>query len=61
MVSATPRGYPQRQDWLPETMDGVDAPWLTQILRNRYPGISVDTLERLELIQGHTTKLRVSV
>lgn len=58
---AAARGYPERRERLPECLEAVDAAWLTRTLRNRYPGISVDRLDVLELIQGHTTKMRVAV
>jgi hypothetical protein len=61
MIEATPRGFPGRTERLPDSMEAVDAAWLTRMLRNRYPNISVDGLEVLELIQGHTSKLRIAV
>lgn len=61
MAGASPRGYADRSERLPDSLDAVDAAWLTRMLRNRYPAINVDRLDVLELIQGHTSKLRVAV
>jgi hypothetical protein len=55
------RGYPSRQARLPIDLAAVDAGWLQGILRNRYPAIAIATMEVVEIIQGHTTKVRVAV
>ena len=31
------------------------------MLRHRYPGVEVKSLEQLELFDGHTTKIRLKV
>jgi len=61
MTNLTPRGYAARTERLPVDLDAIDAGWLTRTLRNKYPGISVDKFEVVELVPGHTTKLRVRV
>ena len=57
----TPRGWPARQDRLPVDLAAVDAGWLQSVLRHRYPGIVIATMEVVEVIQGHTTKVRVAI
>jgi hypothetical protein len=63
MTDAMPAGrpYPQRSGQLPRQLDEITAPWLTQLLQPRYPGIEVLALETLEVRNGHTTKLRASL
>jgi hypothetical protein len=39
----------------------VTADWFGEVLSNRYPGIRVESMETIELINTHTTKLRVAV
>ncbi|WP_336971159.1 oxidoreductase family protein [Sphingobium aromaticiconvertens] len=56
-----PRPYPQRAELLPWTWQEVTAPWLTRTLQNKYPGIIAESLEVVQLIDSHTTKLRVRV
>lgn len=53
------RPYPQRDGRLPRHLSEVTAPWLTQLLQPRYPGIEVLALTAVEVHNGHTTKLRV--
>ncbi|MDE1164372.1 MAG: phosphotransferase [Pseudomonas sp.] len=52
------RPYPQRSGRLPRQLGEVTAPWLTQLLQPRYPGVQVRALETVEVRNGHTTKLR---
>lgn len=60
-AASTPRGYPARQQRLPTDFAAVDAAWLEGVLRQRYPEIEVTALEVVEVIPGHTTKVRVVV
>jgi hypothetical protein len=60
-TSTKARGYPARQSRLPVYLAAVDAGWLQDVLRNRYPEINISDLEVVEIIAGHTTKVRVSV
>lgn len=55
------RGYPDRDERLPTDLAAVDAAWLQRVLRNRYPGIVITAMAVVEIIQGHTTKLRIAV
>ncbi|OYX64487.1 MAG: hypothetical protein B7Y89_02445 [Novosphingobium sp. 32-60-15] len=57
----TERGFPARAQRLPTDLAAVDAGWLQGVLRNRYPGITITAMEVVEIIQGHTTKVRVAV
>ena len=57
----TPRGYPVRAERLPTDLAAVDVAWLQGVLRNRYPHIVLTGLDIVEVIQGHTTKLRVAI
>ncbi len=66
MASATvvettiiPRPYPQRFEPLPWRHEDITAEWLGRTLANKYPGIAIDTLDVVQLINSHTTKLRV--
>jgi len=44
---------------LPLRVDEIDADWLTQALRERYPGVAVLSAERGETLQGTATKIRL--
>jgi hypothetical protein len=55
------RPYPQRVEKLPERVDQVDAAWLTRLLQNRYPGLVIENMEVLKLINTHTTKMRLAL
>jgi hypothetical protein len=55
------RGYSSRKERLPQLLHEIDASWLTQTLRNKYPAISVDSMSVVQHIPGHTSKLRVSI
>ncbi len=57
----TDRPYPAREGRLPRHLDQVNAPWLTSLLRNRYPGIKVRAMEVVEIKNSHTTKLRLAL
>lgn len=46
---------------LPRHLDGVTAEWLGTLLAHRYPGIRLETMPQLQLVNSHTTKLRVEV
>jgi hypothetical protein len=60
-TSLVPPPYPQRTEALPWAWQEVTALWLTRTLQNRYPGIVANSLEVIQLIDSHTTKLRVRV
>ncbi|WP_231466651.1 ecdysteroid 22-kinase family protein [Novosphingobium sp. CECT 9465] len=57
----TARGHPSREQRLPTDLAAVDAAWLQGVLRHCYPGIAITAMEVVEIIQGHTTKVRVAV
>lgn len=61
MVETSARGYPERIERLPVDLADIDAAWLQRTLAYRYPGIRVDTLRVVEVIAGHTTKVRIEV
>jgi hypothetical protein len=60
-VSAADRPYPARQGKLPRHLDAVTPQWLTGVLQNRYPGVVVRDMQRVDLRNGHTTKLRLQL
>jgi aminoglycoside phosphotransferase (APT) family kinase protein len=60
-ATSTARGYPARQQRLPTDLAAVNAGWLQDVLRNRYPGIEIAAMDVVEIIPGHTTKVRVAV
>ena len=53
------RPYLERTDPLPRQLDDVTPAWLTEVLANRYPGIVVRDIERIETDNTHTTKVRL--
>ena len=55
------RPYPQRAEKLPERVEQVNAAWLTGLLQNRYPGLLIESMEVLRLINTHTTKMRLAL
>ncbi len=57
----TARGYPARDTRLPTDLAAVDAEWLQSVLRYRYPDIAITSMEVVEIIPGHTTKVRIAV
>ena len=56
-----PGPHTSRIEPLPSRREVLDAECLGQILRHRYPGIEVKSLEQLELFDSHTTKIRLKV
>ena len=60
-ATAKDRGYPERTERLPEDLSSVDAAWLSRTLANRYRGIAIDSMDIVEVIVGHTTKVRIAV
>jgi hypothetical protein len=44
---------------LPLTAEGITAAWLSEALRTRYPGVVVDQVEPLQIIDGTATKVRL--
>jgi Phosphotransferase enzyme family len=57
----TDRPYPAREGRLPRNLAAVTPAWLSALLAHRYPGIEVESFEQVELINSHTTKLRLSL
>ena len=55
------KGEEGRDERLPLDFGSVDANWLTRTLRHSYPGVSIASMEVVELIEGHTTKARIAV
>lgn len=60
-ATGTARGYAARAERLPTDLAAVDAAWLQRLLRNRYPDIAITAMEVVEIIAGHTTKVRIAV
>src|ERR1700677_309336 len=54
-------GYTARTERLPTSLDAVTPDWLTRTLRLRYPAIEVTNIKVLDLVNGHTTKLRAEL
>jgi hypothetical protein len=44
---------------LPLTAEGVTAEWLSAGLRTRYPGVVIDKVEPMQVIDGTATKVRL--
>lgn len=44
---------------LPLAIEAIDSDWLTSALRVRYPGITVESSEILDIIHGTCTKIRI--
>jgi hypothetical protein len=59
--AAGDRPYPQRTEKLPARVDEVDAAWLTRLLQNRYPGLVVENMRVVKIINTHTTKMRLAL
>jgi hypothetical protein len=57
--AATDRPNRGRTEKLPEVVEQVNAEWLTRLLQNRYPGLVVENMEVVKLI--NTTKLRLAL
>ena len=58
---AVPPPYPSRRELLPRSRDQATAEWFTRTLQNRYPGAVAEKMEIVQLLDSHTTKLRVAV
>lgn len=56
-----PRPYPARTGRLPQSMDGIDAAWLSRMMSYKYPGVVARSMETVELLNSHTTKWRIQV
>lgn len=61
MTISIDRPYPQREGSLPRQLDEVNSSWLSALLTARYPGVVVEEMEIVQLINSHTTKLRVKL
>src|SRR3546814_540437 len=61
MTRVALKGELGRSERLPMEFEAVDAECLTRILRNRYPEVTIDKLDIVEFIPGHTTKARIAV
>jgi ecdysteroid kinase len=57
----TDRPYSTRQGSLPRDLEDVTPQWLTALLANKYPGIAVNNFEVVDVINSHTTKLRLKL
>jgi hypothetical protein len=51
----------RRPDPLPRHLDDVTAEWLAGLLANAYPGVGIERMERVEVRNSHTTKMRVAI
>jgi hypothetical protein len=58
---STDRPYAIRQGSLPRNLEDVTPAWLTALLGNKFPGIVVNKFEVVEVINSHTTKLRLKL
>ena len=56
-----PRPYPQRTEKLPWSKDEVTPERLTSLLQNRYPNVVVESMEEVQFIDSHTSKLRLKL
>jgi hypothetical protein len=56
-----PRPYPARIEPLPWRRDEVTADWLGRTLSHKYPGVAANSLEIVQLLHSHTTKMRIEV
>lgn len=50
-----------REEKLPRELRKITAEWLTRTLATKYPGIEVKQLDKVEVINTHTTKVRVAL
>lgn len=50
-----------RSQPLPRDLNDVTLEWFNSLLANAYPDVRVEAMERIELRNSHTTKLRVKV
>jgi hypothetical protein len=57
----TDRPYPGRKGRLPRRPEQITAPRLTALLQHRDPALEVLDLEVVEVVDSHTTKLRVAI
>lgn len=57
----TDRPDPGRRGELPRDLDDVTADWVGSLLANRHPGLVVRNMKVLEVINSHTTKVRVEL
>jgi hypothetical protein len=58
-LSEADRPYPARRGRLPRHLQQVTKQWLSSLLAHRYPGLEVESMQVLDVRNGHTTKLRV--
>lgn len=57
----TDRPYPARKGRLPRRLADVTPEWLSELLGHRHPGIVVESFDIVEVINSHTTKLRLAL
>lgn len=55
----TDRPYPQRIERLPRHLAEITPQWLSGLLQNKYPGVVVERAEAVQVLNSHTTKLRL--
>ncbi|MFA7553664.1 MAG: oxidoreductase family protein [Spongiibacteraceae bacterium] len=56
-----PRPYPQRSGELPWSKEDITPALLSSLLQNRYPGVVVETMEEVQFLDSHTSKLRLKI
>src|ERR1700733_4077189 len=61
VAAAADRPYPRRTRSLPDHIDSVTTEWLTELLQNRYPGLVIESMQVVQLLNSHTTKLRLAL
>lgn len=57
----TPLPYQRRSEPLPDRVEDVTAGWIERTLQLRYPGLAVTDFRIVQVITGHTTKVRAEL
>ncbi len=57
----TDRPYPARHQPLPRSLEEVTPEWLTSVLQHKYPSVEIVGWDVVELINSHTTKIRLKL
>lgn len=53
--------YPRRTEPLPRSLEEVTPEWLTRTLQLRYPALRVEGFDTVQVVNTHTTKLRLKL
>lgn len=46
---------------VPESIEEITAPWLSEALQANYPGVTIDRLEIVDIVHGACTKIRLGI